>query len=173
MSSDIWTCKKIAIIGPVASGKSTLAKRLGEMLDLPVFHLDNLWNLPNGEKEHPDILEEKIKNITLGEKWIIDGNYRDSLYSRFELSDLVIWLNFSLEFCRESAIARHFESKHVGKPEYFVEPDDVLLFNFEENLKTAEQYIFPLAEKYREKLIELTTREQVDMRFRKELQREK
>jgi len=160
--NSIVGCKKISIIGPVASGKSTLARRLGEILDLPVFHLDCIWNLPNGEKECPDILMDKIKNKMREDKWIIDGNYRSSLARRFDTSELVIWLNFSLEFCLESAASRHRHGKWTGQPEYFSAPKDAPLFSVEENLKTAKHYIIPLAEKYREKVFELTTRTQID-----------
>lgn len=35
--------KKIIIIGSGGAGKSTLAKQLGEKLELPVIHLDALF----------------------------------------------------------------------------------------------------------------------------------
>lgn len=37
--------KRILVIGPGGAGKSTFAKRLGEILELKVIHLDSLfWN---------------------------------------------------------------------------------------------------------------------------------
>jgi adenylate kinase family enzyme len=38
--------KRIAIIGSGGSGKSTLARNLGDVLGLPVYHLDNLYWQP-------------------------------------------------------------------------------------------------------------------------------
>jgi len=161
-SNPLQNAKKISVVGPVASGKSTLATQLGEILHLPVFHLDSIWNLPNGHKEHPDILMSKIKDIMLEEKWIIDGNYRGTLKDRFETSDVIIWLNFSLEFCHDSAVERHNHGNLTGQPDYFIEPKNAPLFNIEENRKTATQFILPLAEMHRAKVIEFTTREQMN-----------
>ena len=39
--------RRIAIIGWSSTGKSTLAHRLGLKLDLPVTHLDTIFNQPN------------------------------------------------------------------------------------------------------------------------------
>jgi adenylate kinase family enzyme len=39
--------KRVAVIGCIASGKSTSARQIGFVLDLPVTHLDRLW------RQHP------------------------------------------------------------------------------------------------------------------------
>ena len=37
--------KKIIVIGPGGSGKSYFSKELSQILDIPVYHLDNIfWN---------------------------------------------------------------------------------------------------------------------------------
>ena len=41
--------KRIMIIGCGGAGKSTLARQLGEKLNLPVVHLDKLFWLPGWE----------------------------------------------------------------------------------------------------------------------------
>lgn len=38
--------KKIMIVGSGGAGKSTLAKQLGEKLDIPVYHLDAIFWQP-------------------------------------------------------------------------------------------------------------------------------
>ena len=111
MEADVIKCKRIQICGAVGSGKSTLAKQLGEILNLPVFHLDCFWSLPNGKVENDDILHKKIHDITQDKKWIIDGNYRTTnLTERFNVADVVIWLNYPFEFCIESAKLRVMQS---------------------------------------------------------------
>jgi uridine kinase len=40
-----WSVNRVAIAGPVASGKTTLAARLGSSLGLPVFDLDDYCRL--------------------------------------------------------------------------------------------------------------------------------
>jgi len=151
--------KKIAIVGMVGSGKSYLAKSLGEKLGLPVFHLDCLWNLPNGKYEQDKILEKKIDEIVQSDKWIIDGNYRSSMAKRFENADLVIWLNLPTEICAESAKSRDENSETIGRPDYFACGSSDDSFNVEANLKTKEEYIMPLVVKHKTKVVELNSRE--------------
>ena len=35
--------KRIIVIGPNGSGKSELSRKLGDILELPLYHLDNIW----------------------------------------------------------------------------------------------------------------------------------
>ena len=42
--------KRIIIIGPSGAGKSTLSSKLGDILNIPVYHLDNIWW--NSDKTH-------------------------------------------------------------------------------------------------------------------------
>ena len=57
---------KISIIGYSASGKSTFAKNLGNILNIPVLHLDKVNFLPEwkerNKEESKKIVEDFIKN---------------------------------------------------------------------------------------------------------------
>lgn len=89
---------KIAILGTSGSGKSMLAKRLGETYGLPVLHMDTVHFLP-GWVERPFEEEETIVRRFLDENekgWVIDGNYTKTCYARrLEEADQVIVLWFS------------------------------------------------------------------------------
>ena len=83
---------RIAVIGPVASGKTTFAARLGSILGLPVIDLDDhYWRqspLPtDGEwvAKHSELIS--------GERWIISGDYRAVAEPRFQAADTVVWLD--------------------------------------------------------------------------------
>jgi adenylate kinase family enzyme len=102
--------KRIAIIGPMASGKSALAVKLGRNLQLPVYHLDQLrffsgtfWQ-PKPEEEfqelHGEILSQDL--------WIMEGNYRESLPSRLSRATDVIWLNPPIWRCIVNFYKRFF-----------------------------------------------------------------
>jgi len=85
--------KKIMLIGSGGSGKSTLSKKIGEILNVPVYHLDQIfwkpgWG-PTPEKEWDNLLRELVKK----EKWIIDGNYSKTLDIRLKEADTVIFLD--------------------------------------------------------------------------------
>jgi hypothetical protein len=66
---------RIAIVGPVASGKTTLAQRLGPRLDLPVYDLDEHYRR---EETLPTEAEWAATHRELvdGKRWIIAGDYR-------------------------------------------------------------------------------------------------
>jgi hypothetical protein len=96
---------RIAIVGPVASGKTTLATRLGSSLDLPVIDLDDYyWRqdpLPTDEEwvaEHSELIS--------GDRWIISGDYRAVAEVRFRAADVVVWLDLSRVTCLFRATAR-------------------------------------------------------------------
>lgn len=85
--------KKIAIIGSGGAGKSTLARKLGEMLKIQVYHLDsNFWQpgwIPMNNTEWDEFLENLIKE----NEWIIDGNYSRTIDIRFAAADTIIFLD--------------------------------------------------------------------------------
>ena len=87
--------ERIMIIGSGGSGKTTLARQLGEKTGLPVVHLDQIFWSPGNwkhlEREEFDaLLEEELKKP----QWILDGNYNRTLEPRLEKCDTVIYLDF-------------------------------------------------------------------------------
>lgn len=93
--------KRICIIGPSSSGKSTLAARLGEILSLPIAHLDTFAHKPNTAWERtalPDFIANHDKAIA-GDAWIVEGNYSAAMPQRFAKADTVIWCDVPLAGC--------------------------------------------------------------------------
>ncbi len=90
--------ERICIIGTSSSGKSTLAEKLGEKLNLPVWHLDELAHISHTEwvrkdnnlfkTEHDAIIEKE-------QKWILEGNYSFLMKERFAKASFIIWLDFN------------------------------------------------------------------------------
>lgn len=96
---------RIAIVGPVASGKSTLAACLGSSLGVPAFDLDDYyWRqspLPSDDKwaaMHSELIS--------GERWIISGDYRAVAPARFQAADAVVWLDLARPRCLCGATLR-------------------------------------------------------------------
>ncbi|NJK56575.1 MAG: DNA topology modulation protein [Pleurocapsa sp. SU_5_0] len=105
--------QKIAIIGSCGAGKSTLAVNLGKKLDLPVIHLDAYywqsgWQETNTQ-QWLQIQEKLIKN----NRWIIDGNYGNTMDIRLAAADTVIWLDFNRYLCLWRVFQRYL--KYPGK----------------------------------------------------------
>jgi len=87
--------KRILILGPPGAGKSTLARVLGERLNLPVTHLDRLYWTPGWKPTEPDEFRERVSRAVAGEGWVIDGNYSVTYDLRFPRADTAIHLDFS------------------------------------------------------------------------------
>lgn len=100
---------RVAVIGCPGSGKTTLACKLGQILDKPVIHLDKvLWDknwqmLPFDERE-------KIHNEIIGaESWLIDGMWRSHLQSRFVRATFVVFLDYKRRVSFRRAVNRYLK----------------------------------------------------------------
>ena len=99
---------RISIIGYSASGKSTFAKQIGEILNLPILHLDKVNFLANWKEreveESKKIVADFIKN---NKNFVIEGNFYKFSLERFKLSDKIIFFNFDRITCLCQAIERY------------------------------------------------------------------
>jgi adenylate kinase family enzyme len=79
------------ILGRARSGKTTLARQLGECTGLPVC-LDAIW-LPHWEQKDVPALRTLIEKAHTGDEWISDGNFALATFDiRRPRATLVIWL---------------------------------------------------------------------------------
>jgi adenylate kinase family enzyme len=88
--------KKIVIVGCPSTGKTTLANKLGLLLNIPVFHLDKIfWVQKGGIKQ--DVFIAQQEEIMKNDKWIIDGDFikSKSFELRLNKADTIILLKFS------------------------------------------------------------------------------
>lgn len=106
---------KIAVIGSPGSGKSWLATRLGVKLNIPIHHLDMLHWKKGWVAIDKDIFIAKQKEIMSGERWIIDGNYGDTIDIRLEWADTVIFLDIHRVWCIRNAIRRLVRSHRTER----------------------------------------------------------
>ena len=107
---------KISIIGYSASGKSTFAKNIGEILDIPVLHLDKVNFLPNWEERKVEESEKIVLDFIKknNDKFVIDGNYSKFAYDlRMKISDKIFFFDFDRFTCLFQAFQRY--NKYKGK----------------------------------------------------------
>ena len=108
---------RISIIGGSGSGKSTLANNLSKELNLPAIHLDGLNFTSNWVEVDKCKRDSIIMKKTLESKWIIDGNYSNTLRNRFDRADLIIWLDYSTFSHLKGIIKRLLKTHGKEKPE--------------------------------------------------------
>lgn len=85
--------ERIAVMGIPGSGKSTFSRRLGDVLNVPVTHLDSEFWEPGWEKPDSADWTETHREMTERESWILDGNYWSTLDSRLAAADTVVVLS--------------------------------------------------------------------------------
>lgn len=101
---------RILVIGCCGSGKSTLSKQLGQILDLPVVHLDKLFWRPGWVSVSAEEFDGLLMQELAKDRWIIDGNYTRTLPMRLELAGVVIFLDFARPRCMWGVIRRILQS---------------------------------------------------------------
>ena len=89
--------RKVAVMGPTGSGKTTVSRQLAERLGVPHIELDALfwkpgWVMPSAEEFRPIVEAALDPN-----GWVVDGNYRHRLGTLvLAEADLVVWLDMPL-----------------------------------------------------------------------------
>ena len=162
---------RISIIGYSASGKSTLAKTIGEILGIPILHLDKVNFLPNWEErkktESTKIVEDFINNNK--NKFIIDGNYSKFAYElRMKISDKIIFMDFDRFTCLFQAFQRYNEYKGKVRESMSegccekLDWDFIKWILFEGRKEERVNKFNKLIEEYKEKIIILKNRKEVD-----------
>lgn len=84
------------IIGGPGSGKSNLARAIGERIGLPVTHIDQFQFQEGWVEVDPAERDTKIRDVIARPRWIIDGNYSSTIEDRMGRADMLIWLDIPL-----------------------------------------------------------------------------
>jgi adenylate kinase family enzyme len=89
--------RRICILGPSNSGKSTLAEAIARKCGLQAIHLDQLHHLPHTDWEPrpPHEFAALHDEAILGDAWVIDGNYSRCMPQRFRRATGIILLDIS------------------------------------------------------------------------------
>lgn len=100
--------RRVIVTGLAGSGKSTFALALASMLRLPVIHLDvHFWKPGWAEPSQKEWLEEQ-RSLMVGDAWIVEGNYEQTLDFRLEMADTVVVLDMPWWVCAGRAFLRGF-----------------------------------------------------------------
>lgn len=89
--------RRIIIVGPSCSGKSTLGEHLAGRLGVPFVELDALFWKPGWQESPPDEFRTRLFEAHAKEGWVSAGNYlRHTEDVTWPSAETVIWLDFPL-----------------------------------------------------------------------------
>ena len=102
----MWVMKKVLISGSPGAGKSTFARRLRTITDLPLYYLDQIWHCSDGTHILEQAFDQQLERLLQKDQWIIDGNYSRTLERRLAACDTVFLLDYPVEVCLLGAASR-------------------------------------------------------------------
>ena len=153
---------KAIIIGCPGSGKSTFSRALHKLTDLPLYHLDLLnWN-SDKTTVSKEVFLERLQNVLVLDKWIIDGNYGSTIELRLKECDTVFFLDYPVEICIDGIKQR--KGKERSDIPWIETENDEEFMEFIRNYNIQSRpKVLSLLEKYSEKdIVIFKSREEAD-----------
>ena len=110
---------KVLIIGIVASGKTTLAKRLSKENNIKHYQIDSIVHDDyNKRKRTNEEQQNIIQKINKSDNWIIEGTLRKNLYNLLDDAEKIIYLDVPLKVRNKRILTRFLKQKigsHINK----------------------------------------------------------
>lgn len=128
--------QRVALIGNAGGGKTTLARLLGDALNLPVHHVDNIQYQPGWRRTPLDECDLKLDELASSQRWVIDGfGSRAVMERRLRAADTVIFVDFPLRVHYLWACRRQWRSRLRQRAEL---PDNCPEFTLKYTWKLAK-----------------------------------
>ena len=87
---------RVTVAGGSGSGKSFFARKLADILRLPLYHLDNVFWNPDRTHVSREVFDRRLDVILGYERFVIDGEYGRTLETRIRESDTVFYFDIPL-----------------------------------------------------------------------------
>ncbi|GAA0385479.1 AAA family ATPase [Paenibacillus motobuensis] len=153
--------KKIVITGIVASGKTTLARRLSERLEIPWYELDCIVHYRTSNervKRTPQEQMRVIKEIDKQGPWIFEGTDRGSYQSLYDMADTIIFLDPPLWKRKIRIITRYLKHQiGIEQPHYKSDLNMLkMMFQWTKDFERNRSEFEAKLKLYKDKVIRLT-----------------
>jgi adenylate kinase family enzyme len=108
---------KVLVLGCSGAGKSTLALQIGEILGLPVVHLDQHYWRSGWQEPDRETWEREVAALICQPQWVMDGNFGGTLPARLAAADTAILLDFPTWRCLGRVLRRVMGSLGRTRPD--------------------------------------------------------
>jgi adenylate kinase family enzyme len=96
LTREIASFKRIAIVGGPATGKTTLAKEIAGLIDIPHVELDSIRYQSEWVRVPVEAFREQVFKFVEKDRWLIEGNYAEVQDIIWLRAKLIIWIDFDL-----------------------------------------------------------------------------
>jgi adenylate kinase family enzyme len=105
------------VVGSGGAGKSTFARELATRTGLPLIHLDLHYWRPGWVPTPHDEWSERVRQLSSGDSWIIDGNYGGSLAIRVQRCDAIVFFDMPRLVCLHGVVRRWLVYQFRPRPD--------------------------------------------------------
>ena len=96
--------RRVVVAGTTGSGKTTLARRIGAILGLPVTEMDALHHGP-AWTPRPEFMAE-VEAFTSGDAWVSEWQYPDARELLADRADTMVWLDVATPLTMAQVVRR-------------------------------------------------------------------
>lgn len=147
---------KIYIIGSVASGKTTFASKLSNLLKIDVYEMDKIVHNDNlNMKRSINEQMEIIDNILKKDSWIIEGTHRKNMDFLFKEAESIILLDTPLRVRKTRILLRWIKQKLKLEASGYKPNINMLknMYKWTSQFETDKEKLLKKLYKYSDKLI--------------------
>jgi adenylate kinase family enzyme len=101
--------RRVEVVGPSCSGKTTTARRLAELLGVPYIELDALHHDAGWTEAPAEVLQERVQAAldAAPDGWVVDGTYFGKLGSLvLDRADTIVWLDIPFRTAIRRVLSR-------------------------------------------------------------------
>lgn len=97
---------RINIIGTSGSGKTTIGRRLAEILESPFIEMDAIFWGPNWSAPEDKEFFPRLEKALEGNSWVLDGGYSRTTPIKWARVEAVVWIDYNFPRTLYQAIIR-------------------------------------------------------------------
>ena len=133
---------RILVLGTPGSGKSTLTRKLSQMLKIEAIHLDKYFWQSDWIETPLDEWEKKVDKLVHRESWVMDGNYINSLSERIKYATHFVYIDIPWYKSIYRIISRMIQYRNKTRPDMNIKCKERPDFEFVKFLLGAIKFNF-------------------------------